>query len=384
MTTPSDFEKIASACIQHYESALKKKGKPHEKEWTLLSAIILWHNEENFTIASMATGTKCLGEVELNDKGNLIHDSHAEVLSRRAFLRYLYDEIERINDGGISKYIDFKSGKFRLKDNTKVIMFCSRTPCGDASIIPKQEEEPEAKRPKLDIHRTGAKCVPGEPMDERASGMGYHVTCSLRTKPGRGHPTRSLSCSDKIAKWCLIGLQGAIMMHFFDLPLYIHAIVLGNCPFNQECAERALFKRFDGKIPNLGKVYNKIEPIIYKTNTQFNHQQMNNRTVACGAAIIWWKSCKDQQVCVNGLKQGVSKKAKDSPKSRCSVCKLELFSTAQRLISKLKLKIESNEILKTYESYKQASVEYQRVWTLLREDALKNWPRTDRKLNSFS
>lgn len=44
MATPSEFEKIASACIHHYEKRLQKKGKPNEKEWTLLSAIILWRN----------------------------------------------------------------------------------------------------------------------------------------------------------------------------------------------------------------------------------------------------------------------------------------------------------------------------------------------------
>ena len=57
-----------------------------------------------------------------------------------------------------------------------------------------------------DIHRTGAKCVPGvgdesAPRDPHLPGAGYHVTGALRYKPGRGERTSSMSCSDKIAKW---------------------------------------------------------------------------------------------------------------------------------------------------------------------------------------
>ncbi|XP_076358814.1 tRNA-specific adenosine deaminase 1-like [Tachypleus tridentatus] len=49
--------------------------------------------------------------------------------------------------------------------------------------------------------RTGAKCVPGDYQDSQGEGVDYHVTGVLRTKPGRGERTLSLSCSDKMARW---------------------------------------------------------------------------------------------------------------------------------------------------------------------------------------
>lgn len=73
------------------------------------------------------------------------------------------------------------------------------------------------------------------------------------------------------------------MMHFFEFPLYIHALILGNCPFNRECAERALFKRFRDKLPDLGTTFKITEPIIYKSEMKFSDQQSNKRSIASGA-----------------------------------------------------------------------------------------------------
>jgi tRNA-specific adenosine deaminase 1 len=43
-------------------------------------------------VVSLATGTKCIGnglEKEKSSTGNLLHDSHAEVLARRGFIVYI-------------------------------------------------------------------------------------------------------------------------------------------------------------------------------------------------------------------------------------------------------------------------------------------------------
>lgn len=113
-----------------------------------------------------------------------------------------------IKNGGHSEILKWKGPKFALCKNPKFHLYTSQVPCGDASIIPMEEFLPLSKRQKIDVYRTGAKPVCyGSKQDSKKRGADYHVKGVVRTKPGRGNPTMSLSCSDKITRWIYVGLQ---------------------------------------------------------------------------------------------------------------------------------------------------------------------------------
>lgn len=393
-------DQIANLCYQHFNS-LPKKGKPQsQKEWTLLASILLSFSDDDskVKIAAMSTGTKCLGESQLSSQGDILSDSHAEVLVRRSFIRFLYHHMKLLLQKQTSDVLCFNenSGKFCLKPEIQIHFFISHVPCGDAVIFPKSFNDPnlltdsdiEPKRKKFkknisadnldienhdmdkvigDIYRTGAKCVKGDLQDSKRPGKDYHVVGVLRTKPGRGIPTLSMSCSDKIALWNVCGLQGALLSHFLERPIYVSSFIFGNCPYNEKAIQRAIYDRLSS-IENLPPEYCIVKPKILQSSITFEYSKENilkitDDAIPCPSSIIWSDVPYPLEVSVNGKKQGVTKKNFSKPSSRLSICRQVFFKNFLLVAKELssysdKYKNFRNETV-TYLQCKQSADDYQ-------------------------
>lgn len=212
--TEEFIDKIAQTSLNHFEN-LPKTGKPTSQEWTVLSTIVKENiTEKSLEVVALATGSKCIGKNSMSKNGDILNDSHAEILCRRAFLRYLYWELQKTTENNASIFEKINDC-FCVKNTLRFHFFSTHAPCGDAAIFPKQSTEDfgdclqkhgqkrnfsevesqslDCKRFRKDgdeleggdVHRTGGKCLAeSEMQDPKLDGERYHVLGAVRTKPG--------------------------------------------------------------------------------------------------------------------------------------------------------------------------------------------------------
>ena len=183
-------ERIAENCYHQYDQLISG-GKPSNNQWTHLAGFVSVDKDEHIEVLSLGTGTKCLGGQieERGQNGCLLHDSHAEVIARRALLRLFYEEI-------LSKKMHLfirNENHYDFNPLLKLYFFVSSPPCGLAS-----HRSNPMKKPKFEH-----KILKSEETDEE-----------LFLKPGKGSATQSLSCTDKIKRWIF---QGLFFVVFFYL-----------------------------------------------------------------------------------------------------------------------------------------------------------------------
>ena len=108
-------------------------------QYTILSSFTLVHSTGQIAPISLATGSKCLPASRLSLNGDSVHDSHAEVLSRRGVVRWFMEEVGRSTQRP-SDWIEPKSnGKWGLKSGVSVHMYISTLPCKIAPpLLPAQ------------------------------------------------------------------------------------------------------------------------------------------------------------------------------------------------------------------------------------------------------
>lgn len=250
---------------------------------------ILVENEKyvNGAVVAFGAGNKCIMGQYWQSDGKVLHNSHCEVIAKRSFVKFLYEQLKREFDGKVSVFVRTDDGKLKLHPSLSVHMYLSLPPCGDASEGIKSDHSFRIGQDDLTrlteeaaSAQMGIACphVPHMPENDCTYGL---LRCTRDVMPNtlttveivdlypqdvesllNGLPLICMSCSDKIAMWNVVGVQGALLSHFMQ-PVYVSSITIG-ANFNYKHVSRALCCRL-GNIRNLPAHYRLNHPDIYKT-----------------------------------------------------------------------------------------------------------------------
>ncbi|XP_078214908.1 double-stranded RNA-specific editase 1 isoform X7 [Callithrix jacchus] len=239
-------------------------SSPHARRKVLAGVVMTTGTDvKDAKVISVSTGTKCINGEYMSDRGLALNDCHAEIISRRSLLRFLYTQLELyLNNKDDQKRSIFQKserGGFRLKDNVQFHLYISTSPCGDARIFSPHEpilEEPADRHPNRKAR--------GQLRTKIESGEGtipVRSNASVQTWDGvlQGERLLTMSCSDKIARWNVVGIQGSLLSIFVE-PIYFSSIILGSL-YHGDHLSRAMYQRISN-IEDLPPLYTLNKPLL--------------------------------------------------------------------------------------------------------------------------
>ncbi|XP_058977943.1 double-stranded RNA-specific editase Adar isoform X3 [Musca domestica] len=263
------------------------KGQESYSRRKVLAGIVMTENM-NFNeaqVISVSTGTKCVSGEHMSINGSVLNDSHAEIVSRRCFMKYLYAQLElHFNPATANQSIFVRNQEnaqypYKLKTGVHFHLYINTAPCGDARIFsPHENDSSVDKHPNRKAR--------GQLRTKIESGEGTIPVKSsdgIQTWDGvlEGHRLLTMSCSDKIARWNIVGIQGSLLSSIIE-PIYLHSIVLGSL-LHPEHMYRAVCGRIEKSIQGLPPPYHLNKPRL----AQLTSSEPRNQAKAPNFGINW-------------------------------------------------------------------------------------------------
>lgn len=248
-----DFNSIISDNLKFYDSLESNK---RENNYTVIATI----NElQTGKLLALATGTQANLAVYPDD----IEDCHAESLLKRAYKRYLINNINELlstNPEGARPHI-------RQLFDQQLVIFISQFPCGFLRRYQGQE-----------------------PIDEVSGEV-------IKRKPGRGQCIEGKTiyvqredCFTKLQKWVTNGLQGQKLKDLLNFKSKIGKIIIGDCESDEKFDYQPHIIKFQRVFASIDKI--SIDHVKMRRD-EFVFE-VGKQPQAVG--LVWWSTKTNHQL----------------------------------------------------------------------------------------
>ncbi|CAF0800756.1 unnamed protein product [Adineta steineri] len=340
------FDRIASKILSTYRDLCLSVQLELIGCKVLAGFVLEEIDKQTLTVICLATGNKSVGGSVLSSQGLVVHDSHAEQLARRGFIRYLYQQIDYFQKNQESIFEKTTDDKLILKSTIRIHFYTSFAPCGDSALFTPRDKIVEATvKDEHDLYRTAR--VQGQLRSKIENGEGTiptEIKSSILSLDAitNGKHIRHMSCSDKIFRWNVLGIQGALLSHIIQ-PIYLNSITIG-FPFHYGHLCRALCCRLQDYFHSnpLPEPYRLNHPLI--GHTKFKWKEEINRNTNSDDSLNW-------NIADNNIELIEPSTGKRKPNNEISrLCKSEIFQLYKNI---------NTTDRKSYYQMKQTSSIYQ-------------------------
>ena len=186
----------------------------------VVAGVVMTRSDRFAKFVSVGMGKNFIRKENLTCDGTQVLDCHAEVLAKRGLKRYILQQILSAKHGEESIATDLGGCKYAIDSDVKFHLYVSKAPCGGAALPLGCNSESHLRYRK-----------------DGGEGNLLHI------QPGCFYKS---CCSDKIALWNVVGVQGALLGELLKEPVFFNSIILENA-----CAKSARMA-FYGRLCLLG------------------------------------------------------------------------------------------------------------------------------------